>query len=116
LSLVILAGVFAATAYFIPSRHNYNESKKVQIIEGEDEWILQYDIINDEGRDTKYTIQLAIDGAVHSDSSVVKKGRTYTYICHIDRAQLREGNVTLAVYKEGGAKAIDQATYSISFD
>ena len=116
LSLAVLAGVFIATIYFIPVGHNYNESKRVQIIEGENEWILQYDIVNIEERDVKYTIFITVDDVVYSDSTVVKSGKTYTYIHHIYRQQLAEGKVTFAVYEEGKAEPVEQVTYHVELD
>jgi hypothetical protein len=106
-----LAAVFASIIYFVPSRQSYTESKRVQIIEGESEWILQYDIINSEQRDIKYTILVTVDDAAYRDSAVVKPGKTYTYIRHIYPHELREGKVTFAVYEEGKAKPIEQVTF-----
>ena len=116
LSLIVLAGVFILTMYFIPTGQSYTESRRAQIIEGENEWILQYNIINNEGRDIKYTIYVAIDDAVYTDSTVVKQGKTYTYIHHIYPQQLKEGEVTFALYEEGKAKPIEQVTYHIDHD
>ena len=116
LSLVVLAGVFIAIIYFIPSGQSYVESKRAQIIEGENEWILQYDIINDEERDIKYTIFITVDDVVYKDSTVVKPGKTYTYIHHIYPQQLKKGEITFALYEEGKAEPIEQVTYYIHFD
>ncbi len=116
LSLIILARVFILTIFFIPSGQSYTESRRVQIIGGEDEWILQCDIINDEERDIKYTIFITVDDAVYKDSTVVKPGKTYTYIHRMDPQQLKEGKVTFALYEEGKAKPIEQVTYYIDFD
>lgn len=116
LSLVILAGVFIATIYFIPSGQSYTESKRAQIIDGGNEWILQYDIINGEQRDIKYTIFVTVDDAVYNDSTVLKPGKTYTYIRHIYPQQLEEGKVTFALYEEGKAEPIEQVTCYIDFD
>jgi len=116
LSLIILAGVFIATVYFIPSSRSDTESKRVQIIQGENEWILQYDIINNEERDTKYTIYVTVDDAVYKDSTMVKPGKRYTYIHHIYPQQLVKGMVTFALYEEGKAKPVEQATYYIDLD
>jgi hypothetical protein len=71
--------VFIAIIYFIPSGQSYVGSKRAQIIEGENEWILQCDIINDEERDIKYTIVVTVDDAVYRDSTVVQPGKTYTF-------------------------------------
>lgn len=115
LSLVVLAGVFISTIYFIPSGPTYTESKRTQIIEGENEWILQYDIINNETRDIEYTIHLTVDDAVSKDSIVVKQGKTYTYIHHIYPRELGEGQVVFTVYEEGKIAPIEEVTYHISY-
>ena len=116
LSLVILAGVFISTIYFIPSGQSHTESKRAQIIEGKNEWILQYDIVNSKERDIEYTILVTVDDVVYTDSTVVKPGNTYTYIHHIDPQQLEEGKVTFALYEEGKAKPIEQVTYHIDLN
>jgi len=115
LSLVVLAGVFIAIIYFIPSGQSYVESKRAQIIEGENEWILQYDIINDEERDIKYTIFVTVDDAIYKDSTVVQQGKTYTYIHHIYPQQLKKGKITFALYEGGKAEPVEQITYYIDF-
>ena len=113
-SLIILAGIFISVVYLIPSSGNsYNESKRVQIIEGENEWILQCDIINDEERDIKYTILVTVDAEVRQDSTVVQAGKTYTYISHIYPQQLSEGKVTLSLYEGDKAEPVEQVTYHL---
>jgi len=116
LSLIAAAGVFICTIYFIPSGQKYPESKRIQIIEGENEWILQCDIINDSESDIKYTILITVDDAVHKDSTVVQPGKTYTYIHHIHPQQLDEGKVTFALYEGDKAEPVEQATYYIDRD
>ncbi len=113
LSLFILAGVFIATLYLVPSGTSYPESRRAQIIDAGDEWILQYDIDNNGERDINYTIQVTIDGVVYTDSTLVKPGKTYSYIHHIYPEQLAEGKVTVALYEEGQVEPVDQATYYI---
>ena len=101
--------------YFIPSGERYTESQRAQIIAGENEWILQYTIINTEERDIEYNIHITVDDAVYKDSTVVGPGKTYTYIHHIYPQQLEEGEVTFALYEEGKAEPIEQVTYHIDF-
>ena len=116
ISLIILAVAFISIVYLIPSGQSYTESKRVQIIEGENEWILQCDITNDEEREIEYTIYVTVDGAVRKDSTVVQPGKTYTYIRHIYLQQLDEGKITFALYERGKAEPVEQATYYISSD
>lgn len=106
--------MFISSIYFIPSGQSYTESRRVQIIEGEGEWILQCDIINDEETDIKYTILVGVDDKSYTDSVVIKQGKTYTYIHHIYPQQLEEGKVTFALYEEGKTGPVEQATYYIN--
>jgi uncharacterized membrane protein len=116
LSLVILAGVFIATLYLVPSGQSYPEPRKAQIIDAGDEWILQYDITNNEKRDIEYTIYVTIDNKDYTDSTIVKQGKTYTYIHHIYPQQLTEGEVSFALYEEGKPELVEYTTYYIDLD
>ena len=116
LSLVVLAGVFIATLVFVPSGQSYPESRRVQIIDADNEWILQYDIINIGEKDAKYNISITIDSKVYTDSTVVKQGKTYTYIHHIYPHQLVKGKVSFVLYEEGKSEPVEQATYYIGLD
>ena len=116
LSLIILAGIFISIVYLIPSGQSYTESKRVQIIEGKNEWILQCDITNDGERDIKYIIHVTVDDAMYKDSAVVKPGKTYTYIHHIYLQQLDRGKVTFTLYEGDKAEPVEQATYYIGND
>ncbi len=111
LSIVILAAVFIAIIYLIPSELNYAESKNIQIIDGQEQWILQYDIVNDQQNDISYTIEVTIDGIVFTDSAVVEPGKTYTYIRHIDPGQVSTGEVSLTLYQGEMATPVEQVTY-----
>ena len=116
ISLVILAGLLVLTLRFIPSGQNYPESHITQIIDNGDEWILQCDIVNNERRDIEYSIHVTIDGAVYTDSTVVKPGRTYTYIHHIYPQQLTEGRVVFTLYQAGKTDPVDQTVYYIDIN
>ena len=113
LSLIILAGIFISIVYLIPSDQSYTESKRVQILAGKNEWILQCDIINDEERNIEYTIHVTVDDAIYKDSTVVKPGKAYTYIHHIYPEHLEEGKVTFTLYEEGKTEPIEEVTYYI---
>ncbi len=116
LSLIILAGIFISVIYLIPSGQSYTESKRVQIIKGENEWILQCNITNDEERDISYKIFITVDDTIRKDSVVIQQGKTYTYTHHIYLQQLDKGKVTFALYEGGKAEPVEQATYYIGSD
>jgi hypothetical protein len=110
-----LAVVFVAVTYFFYNGTSYNESRRAQIITGENEWILQYDIFNHEDRDIAYTINVTVDGSFSQDTVVIRSGKAYTYIHHVYPYQLEAGEVTLALYEEGQANPVDQFTSYIDF-
>jgi hypothetical protein len=114
LSLVVLAGVFIAIVSFIPRGQDLDDSSEFQIIEGEDEWILQYDILNNEEQDTSYEVLAVVDGNTFHDSTIVKPGREYTYILHISRKTITDGEVTFKVYQEGKQEPIEQYNYQLT--
>ena len=116
LSLLILLGIFISIIVSIPQDERYTESKRVQIIAGENEWILQCDITNDNERDTEYIIHVTVDDAVRRDSVTIAPGRTYTYIQHIYPQTLDEGKITFTLYEEGKEEPVEQATYYINGD
>ena len=113
LSLIILAGLFISVVYLVPSSQKPAESKRVQIIKGENGWILQYDITNAQDRDIKYTIIVTVDNAARKDITVVQEGKTYTYTYHISPEQLTKGQVTVALYEEDKTEPVEQTTYYI---
>jgi hypothetical protein len=113
LSLVILAGVFLAILYFIPSIRSYPEPYTIQVIDGDEEWILQCDIINNEASNIEYGIIVTVDNQTYQDSTVVRPGKAYTYIHHVYRNQLAEGKVTFALYRDGQKVPIKTASFNI---
>jgi|SRR3990172_43399 len=113
LSLIILAGLFISVVYLVPSSQKPVESKRVQIIKGENGWTLQYNITNDKDRDIKYTIIVTVDNAARKDITIVQAGKTYTYIYHISPQQLTKGQVTVALHEEDKAEPVEQTTYYI---
>ena len=113
ISLIVLTVMLILVVYLVPSRQNFNESKRVQIIKGEGGWILQYDITNDKEEDVKYTIIVTVDNAARKDSAVVQAGKTYTYIYHISPQQLDKGKVTFALYEGDKTEPVEETTYYI---
>ena len=111
-SLVIL-GVLIALAVFRPMAigGGYSEVQRAQLLEREDQWIIEFDIINREGKDTSYTIKVVADGKQYTESVLIREGGMFTYIHHFYPDRLAKNEVSFAVYKEGESTPIEQATY-----
>ena len=117
-SLVIL-GVLLVFTVFRPmtSGEKYSEVSRESTIQTEDEWIIQFDLINSEGKDTNYIINWSSGGESYTEKALVGDGRIYRHIYHVYPEMVREtGKVNLTIYKEGEATPFEQATYYIRFD
>lgn len=111
-SLVIL-GVLVAFTVFRPmaTGEEYSEVQRAQLLEREDQRIIEFDIINREGKDMSYTIKVVSDGKQYTESVLVRDGGMFTYIHHFYPERLTKKEVSFAVYREGESPPIEQATY-----
>lgn len=89
----------------------YSEVQRAQLLESEDQWIIELDIINREGKEMGYTIEVTADGETYTEGVLIRDGRMFTYIHHFYPDQLTSNEVSFAVYKEGDAIPVDEATY-----
>ncbi len=112
ISLMIL-GVLLVLTVFRPmaSGSDYSEVQQAQLLEREDQWIIEFDIINREGEDTSYTIKVLADGKLYTESVLIRDGGMFTYIHHFYPDRLTKNEVNFAVYKEGESTPVEQATY-----
>ena len=111
-SLVILAVVIAFTLFRpMAIGGEYSEVQQAQLLERDDQWIIEFDIINREGKDTSYTIKVLTAGEQYNESVLIRDGGIFTYIHHFYPERLTGNEVSFAVYKEGEPTPIEQATY-----
>ena len=89
----------------------YGEVQREQLLQTEDEWIIQFDIINHEGKDQNYTISVVIDGKPYSQKVLIRDGKMFTYIQHIRHDRVTEGIVSFTICKEGEETPFEQTTY-----
>jgi hypothetical protein len=116
-SLVILGGLVALTLFRpLVSEDKYSSVSRESIIQGDDQGIIQFNIINREGEDQNYIISISVNGYSYRQEVLIRNGATFTYIHHIYPEMVKEtGKVSLSVYKEGEASPFEQATYYICF-
>jgi hypothetical protein len=111
-SLVIL-GVLVGLAVFRPlvTGREYSAVARESVLQEEDQWIIQFDIINQEEKDMNYNLVWSSGGETYTESVLVGKGRIYSHIRHIYLDTVKEGKVNLTIYKEGEATPFEQLTY-----
>ncbi len=111
-SLVILGVLLVFTVFRpIATGGKYSEVSRGQLLQTEDEYIIQFDIINREGKDKKYTIKVAIDDYRYSEDVLIPDGRIFSYINHIYPGRITEGNVSFTIFKEDEDTPFEQITY-----
>ena len=94
----------------------YGTVLREEILETEDEWIVELDILNHEGIDQNYIISVVVDNNRHSENVLIPDGKMYTYIHHVYRDKVTEGKARITIYKEGEAVPLEESTYYIHFD
>ncbi len=112
LSLVIL-GVLLVSTVFRPmaAGGEYSQVLRENILEKEDQWVIELHILNHEGRDANYVIDVAGDEPISTDTIPIRAGSVFKYIIHIYKDRLGSGKCSLTIYKRGEAAPIEQTTY-----
>ena len=110
---LVLLGVLVVFTVFRPmaSQEKFSEVGRESVIQGDDQWIIEFDIINKEGEDTSYIINWSTGGEPYSETVLIKDGQKFTSIRHFYPVTESEGKVHLTIYKEGEETPFEQATY-----
>lgn len=119
-SLVIL-GVLLAVMLWHPfsqaGEQRYSEVGRESVIQRDDQWIIQFDIVNREGKDQNYIINISANGYSDRQVVLVRDGAIFTYIHHVYPETVKEtGKFNLSVYKEGESTPFEETTYYVHFD
>lgn len=117
-SLVILGALIISIIYVSLQRSEVklSEVQRSLLVETEDESIIDFQLVNKEGKDMYYTLSISANGEPYTSTFLVKDGRVLGFRYHIYPEMLTEGQVTFAVYREGESVPIEKTTYYIDFD
>ena len=112
LSLALL-GVLAGLAVIRPfvTGTDYSAVGRESVLQEEDEWIIQFDMINQQDKDMNYNLVWTNGGETYTERVLVTKGRVYSHIHHIYQDTLKTGKVNLTIYEEGETTPFEQLTY-----
>ena len=111
-SLVILGTLLVFTVFRpVATSGEYSEVRRAQLLQTDDEWIIQFDLINHEDRKQDYTMAVLVDGKQYTEDVSILSGRVFTYIHRIPRDAAGAGDVGFTIYKEGEADPLEQVTY-----
>ena len=113
ISLIIMSVLMLFTVFKpMASEERFTEVSRESIIHTEDEWIIQFDIINKEGKDTDYIINWSTGEEVYRRKEVsIAGGRSFTNIHHVNPDGMKEGKLKLEIYKKGEPTPFEQTSY-----
>ncbi|MBI2831431.1 MAG: hypothetical protein HYX79_04150 [Chloroflexi bacterium] len=112
---IILLGLLLVSTMSRPinSDVKYSEVQRRQLVQAEGEWILKFDILNREGKDTNYTINSTVGNRPYVEYVTIQDAGMYTYVQHVRPGNPEEKGLSFAVYKEGEGSPFEEATYSL---
>lgn len=117
ISLLLLGALVVFTVFRpMATGEKYSEVGREHLLQTEDEYIVEFDIMNHEGEDKRYTINTLINGKLQSKVFLIRDDRKFTYIYHIYPDQLTGGDVSFTIYKEGEDSPFEQITYYLDRD
>lgn len=114
-SLIIL-GVLLVRILVWPmtgGEQGYSEVQRESLLHTEHGWVLQSDVINHEGKDENYTINVSVNDEPSILTVLVRDKGMFTYIKHIYSNMFsgKQGQVNIIVYKEGEDTPFEQGTW-----
>lgn len=114
-SLLVLGGLLTALVVsLMTSGARSSEVQREQLIEGDDGWILQFDIVNRDAVPAEYDISVTLDGqAVGGDGVSIIGGGKYSYIYHLQRSRLPSGvgELGFRVFKNSAPEPVENGTF-----
>lgn len=91
----------------------FTEVRRDSLLKTDDEWIVQFDIINCELKEQRYQIMATVNGRLYSEDILVLDNRVFTYIYHIVRDDITDGDVMFVIYRENESIPIKQVSYHL---
>jgi hypothetical protein len=123
LSVLLLAGLAMATLaspvllpVLRPQAHpaTLPVTAKLQLLAGEETWVLQYEVTNDTGEAAAYLFELVLDGVTDHWTAVVKAGDTFSYIYHIAPQRVASQRVRFLVRRASEVEPLDDVTLHLA--
>jgi len=115
LALMILGALLVFTIFRpMATGGEYSEVQRESLLRAQDKWIVQFDLLNLEGKEQKYTIQVSIDdGKPYKEDVLLGYGGMFTFIRRIPFHEIKgeKGKATFIIYKEGETTPFEEIDY-----
>ena len=114
-SLIALAVLVVFTVFRpMTTSEEYTEVQREQMLKTEDQWIVQFDVINHEGTEQNYTIKFLDNATQYSEDVSIREDGMFTYIHRISRKMTGNNDATFAIYKNNEAEPFKIVKYYLN--
>lgn len=112
IGLLVVLVVLATATVFRPmlAIGEDNEVQGLQLLQAEDEWVVQFDITNRDGKEARYEIEVLGRDGLHREPVLIRDGGKFSYIYRIPPDRVGEGTVTFSIYKNGADEPLKKVT------
>jgi hypothetical protein len=112
---ILLLAILTIMTVFRPMVRGaeYTEVRRDSLLRTGNEWIIQFDIINHEGNEKRYSIKAIVNGREYDEEILVPDERIFTYIYHIRQEDITDENVEFAIYREDENVPVKQVSYHL---
>lgn len=112
---LILLGLMVSLTVFKPLAKgaHYNDVQRESLIKSDQEWVLQFSLINNDTNAETYRINVDKDGQLYQDEVSVEGQSEYTYIQHFQRQKGKDHTLDAAIYPKGSNQPIERLHYNL---
>ena len=112
LLLVILGAMVVFTVLRpMATGREYSKVQGTQLLQAEDEWVIQFNIMNNEGKDTGYEIEVSHGNELYRAPVIIPDEGMFTYIHRIPYNTKGDRDITFTIYKDGDPEPLRQLNY-----
>ncbi len=115
LSLIAVGALVVLTVFRpMTTSGKSSEVQRESLMKTQDGWIVQFDIINREGKEQNYSINFLLDEKrPYEEKIVLPDGKIYTFVRRINKTETDSGRAqaTFAIYREGEAVPLEKIVY-----
>jgi len=111
---LLFLGVLAVLVFFRPlaTGKEYSSVQKEQLLKTRDGFIIQFELVNREKKDTRYRLNFTVDGGTpYEEFVLVPAGGVYTCTHHVEAKRVTAGRVEMTIYRDREAIPLEKATY-----
>jgi hypothetical protein len=89
------------------------ETARAQLLERPDEWVLQYNLLNDGPHAAVFSHEVTFDGQVQRATPFIEPGQAYQFVSHVPKNLLTTGEVRFTVTRAGDAEPLEDLVFHL---